>query len=133
MILTIYFCTQIRAERNGLYSWRNIPRPQSCSVLATPLRPRNISNVSVSGVAFDRVNQTLSMSVEVIPSSKMHGTLGGYVFSLRRSATDCYECEGSNTWIFQVFAQWPSGLSPAMQNAFSESELSCKHSCHSAS
>ncbi len=94
--------TQVQAERNRQYRWRNIPYTQSCSVLATPLPPRNITSVSVSGITFDRGNRTLNMMVELLPSHRAHGILEGYMVSLRRSLTDCYECDNSNTLNFLV-------------------------------
>lgn len=58
-----------------------------------PLPPRNITSVSISGLDYDRINHTLQLSVNVVPSEKTHGVLDLYEVLLRKSPSGCYECE----------------------------------------
>lgn len=87
------FSSQVKAEKSDQYTWRRIPRTQSCTVQATPLPPRNITEVSVMQVNFDGANQSLQLIVSVVPSEKTHGTLEQYEVVLRMSLTDCLECD----------------------------------------
>lgn len=99
MIATI---SQVKAEKSNQYTWRRIPRTQSCMVPATPLPPRNITEVLVTGVNYDGSNQSLQLVVSVVPSQKTHGTLELYEVVLRRSLTDCLECNAAGTMRFLV-------------------------------
>lgn len=87
------YVVQVKAEKSNLYTWRRIPSTQTCSQLATPLPPRNISEVSVTDLEYDQGNQSLTLVVGVVPSERTHGTLEMYEVSLRGSTSDCLDCE----------------------------------------
>lgn len=84
---------QVKAEKSNLYTWRRTPNTETCSQLATPLPPRNISEVSVTDVEYDQGNQSLTLVVGVVPPERTHGSIEKYEVSLRVSASDCLDCD----------------------------------------
>jgi hypothetical protein len=53
-------------------------------------------------VNYDRTNQSLELDVGVVPSEKNYGTLEQYEVVLRRSLSDCLECNEAEDLRFLV-------------------------------
>ena len=101
-MLSLLSSPQVIAERSDQFTWRKLPRTQSCIVPASPLSPGNISQVSVSRVAYNRTNQSLELQVGVVPSEETHGILERYEVVLRESFTDCLDCDDTQVRRFLV-------------------------------
>lgn len=51
---------------------------------------------------YDGSNQSLQLAVDVVPSEKTHGTLELYEVVLRRSPSECLDCDDAGALRFTV-------------------------------